>query len=114
MFPPSTTAALAFNLICAGNTIGEKPVEFSLVIRVDLKAERYCMDDCNHTLPIAKVTETEIVFEDDLPGPNGIQSRVSRENGSYYSRARIDIWLDETETGRCIAAPFSGFPVRKF
>jgi hypothetical protein len=109
-----TAAVLAFNLVCSGTVIAAKPAEFSLVIRVDLKSQRYCMDECDHTLPIDQITETEIRFVDDPAGPNGIQRRVSRESGRYYSRTRIEGWLDETDVGRCEVAPFTGFPERKF
>lgn len=110
----AAATATAFNLACAGKTLGAKPLKFSLVIHIDLETQRYCMDNCNHTLPITRVTETEIIFVDDPAGPNGIQRRVSRESGNYFSRSRIEAWPDETDIGLCEVAPFSGFPARKF
>ena len=125
-----------FNLICTGNEIfmeqGDglfpkmQPAKpFTTTYRIDLKAKRLCVDDCNSTVPIVDVTDTTITFEKSAFEEGGVDyvSRVNRESGKYQSVRRFGLgkgltWgkgaVSTVRDGMCEAAPFSGFPRPKF
>ena len=108
----------AFNLVCVGTqtdyTSSESPMR--LVLRIDLDQRRFCFDDCESTLAIASVSDTEIILQDEpMQGPwrARILRRVNRESGAYYASVGTDqIYI--RGHGTCETAPFTGFPARRF
>lgn len=112
-------AAAAFNLVCSVVTTGMPSRRSTLVMRVDLQSMRYCMERCAQTLPIKRVSESEIVFHDGMSEYSNtiIRRRVNRESGQYWSStsSRFGGRAIETDShGRCEAAPFTGFPAPRF
>jgi hypothetical protein len=115
-------AVAAFNLICTGTTtsgelldLGKPKTPVTVILRVDLGANRWCSGDCKSTAEIKEVRENSIIFrmgEDD----NGDDFfYVNRETGELFDRTRSFTlkWITLTQ-GNCEKAPFTGFPVRKF
>ena len=113
-------AALAFNLICTGTAVmqhshgGSESREDLQEIRVDLQSRRFCLDTCERTVPIASISDGEIVFQDETSetGLMRIYRRVFRERGAFYAYIKLDAAILTTE-GRCDPAPFTGFPERE-
>lgn len=118
----------AFNLVCSGLTFSYtnqsvadmKRAPFDLTFRVDLASLRYCMDGCTETLTIKQVTPNEIVLSDGPSSGSKLNTKkVNRESGSYQSLLVIEapalqMAYYSTSNGTCKAAPFTGFPARKF
>lgn len=112
-------AAAAFNLLCTGATLeNQQPTgePMEVVLRVDLNAMRFCFDDCGSTIAIARLTDTEILFQDEpmeqWPGAR-ILRRVNRESGEYFAQIGTSA-ISVGSHGRCNPAPFTGFPQRRF
>jgi hypothetical protein len=114
-------SAMAFNLICTGSSMSSKAGlrPMSLVYRIDLEANRFCVGECAFTLPIASVSYGEIILQDEVAKVGGarIYRSISRESGAYFAStgtpaARKNDWV--ILTGNCEKAEFGGFPARKF
>ncbi|UAK23673.1 hypothetical protein [Sphingomonas nostoxanthinifaciens] len=117
----SAVAADQFDLICKGVETanyfeGKRP--FTLELRVDLEAGRYCYDElCDRGLrPIFSVEASRIDFDEPITSddsPIGKQHHsVDRSTGAYtrfrfapYGRIGFS-----TADGNCEPAPFKGFP----
>jgi len=120
--------AMAFNLICSGQTSWSSKIAFAppdsvgtfeIVYRVDLSSGRYCVNKCTSTRPIHEVTTTRIIFELEERGTlDDTLTFVSRENGRYTDRTRRyisgDTVMINLSQGECRSAPFTGFPALKF
>lgn len=118
----AAAVASTFNLVCAGEVksfgAGEAGSEpFETIYRVDLDSGTWCEGECSEQKPLAKVTGTTLIFEDELE--EGATSRtermsmVSRETGELLSKSitlasygKLSLFY----TGQCEAAPFTGFP----
>lgn len=117
MFEPVIQAIAAFNLICTG-TVREGPIGLALpeaagapidvTFRIDMRALRWCADDCAATEPIAG-TFGEIVLR-DLHDANG--SHVIRfiPMEGRFTDTRIEGDRATLRSGACRPAPFGGFP----
>lgn len=110
-------AAAAFNLVCTGTTIlnhVDSGRAQEVILRVDLESGRFCFDDCGVVEPIARLSETEIVFQDvNLPATHGrVLRRMDRATGAYLLSIESDR-LSLGMTGRCVTAPFTGFRRRR-
>ena len=116
----------AFNLECTGTAYHINKLmgpqqnvhTFAVNYRVDLSTGRFCTAPCTVTHELAKVTETQIIFE--LEQKDEIDDTLvyaNREDGDYMYRRR---WYDGTDMevdmaqGECRRTPFTGFPPRKF
>lgn len=121
-------AIAAFNLVCTGTSFwGEtRPLQmpenrepFRAVIRVDLEAGRWCIDQCETTMPLRSVSNTEIVFRASEDSAGDTLMTANRESGEFLDRMRL-IGAGSTgmyitmRTGICERAPFTGFPQRRF
>ncbi|WP_066681744.1 hypothetical protein [Sphingomonas sp. CCH9-E2] len=122
MIPLALAVAASFNLVCVGtqDTIQfGKTVETDKPVRstfsIDLEAKRFCFEGCEQTLPIASVSETEIVLQrTTIPKDKASFERtVNRESGEMYARIEI-AGVALVTYSRCEAKPFTGFPVKKF
>ena len=105
----SITAA-TFNLVCNvevpdvhGDTTGAE-----IIFRVDLRARRYCVANCEDTYSIQSFNKSRVVFE-DARGVNGKRRIriVSRKNGAYYFSISDGNRTMKSE-GRCVSAEFTG------
>lgn len=113
--------ASAFNLVCSGTATtisgkGKSPqsLPFEEVYRVDLERMRWCKGACAQTLPLFKVTNERITFSlVDTPAGDSLDTSVNRESGQFLSLMVSGNFL-HSEDGVCEAAPFTGFPARKF
>lgn len=121
-------AAMAFNLVCTGTYylgemrglgLPEDRQPFRAIIRVDLRSQRWCIDDCQTTSRLLRVSDTLIVFHasEDSAGDNVMTA--NRENGAFLDRMRLNAQGSASafismRTGTCERAPFTGFPQRRF
>ncbi|HYI48425.1 MAG TPA: hypothetical protein VEX35_08180 [Allosphingosinicella sp.] len=111
--------AAAFNLVCTVTFAGTDSRPTPLIIRVDLDARRFCLDQCVQTNPIVSVTDSEIIFQNGVSEASGILIRrvVGGESRRYYASLRSEYpgrVIETSSTGTCAAAPFTGFPSRSF
>ena len=115
--------AATFNLVCSGSgltVVGDGPTAkttddpFTMVYRIDLDTRRYCFDKCESTSQLEAVTDTELVFK-QLNESERLWShvKVNRESGAYFAQFRMG-QLFSMRSGKCVPAPFTGFPARKF
>lgn len=115
--------AATFNLVCSGDGMtvaGQAPnakttmSEFHTVYRIDLATRRYCVDKCESTETFDAITQTELVFKYvDESKAFSSYIKVNRESGSYLSTITMGQFAN-MKTGKCVPAPFTGFPTRKF
>jgi len=115
----------AFDLVCSGQTtfsdvagstitpLGE-PSRFSSRIRIDLTSRRWCAGECTTTSEIAKISDTDIVFEQASTNVADHEIRVSRQSGEFVDTSRL-IWRSGSASifktqAVCTRAEFSGFP----
>ena len=102
-------AGISFNLICSQIMPPDQvPDERYLVLRVDLDAGKFCIDDCRSILPIKSTSKTEIIFQDETTPKGSIVRRVNRETGDYYLLEKASI-ISMERRGECTVAPFTGF-----
>ena len=114
-------AASAFNLTCVVTSfgfMGEMPkrpeTPMTNEFRVDLATRRFCEGDCRSTMPIAKITETDLFLKlTDEPRLKEFL-RISRESGEMLSQWQIGGSAESTEAGSCQVSAFTGFPAQKF
>lgn len=115
--------AATFNLVCSGSgfsVVGSGPNakttddNFTMTYRVDLDGRRYCFEKCESTSRLEAVTDTEIVFK-SVNGSETLSSyvEVNRESGAYLSTIKMGS-VSSMRIGKCVVAPFTGFPSRKF
>lgn len=122
-------AAASFNLVCTGESAESKDVfsppenvrPVTRIYRLNLESERYCVDECLSTSPIAKVTDTIITFKIERPEAKGDWNDyiefANRETAEWIVRERVSFGgfvSVQMTTGQCKSAPFTGFPVQKF
>lgn len=115
--------AATFNLVCSGDGMtvaGQAPnakttmTEFNTVYRIDLANRRYCVDKCESTEAFDAITQTELVFKFvDESKTFSSYIKVNRESGNYFSTITMGQFTS-MRTGKCVPAPFTGFPARKF
>jgi nitrate reductase NapAB chaperone NapD len=115
--------AATFNLVCSGSgltVIGAEPntktteKDFNLVYRIDLDSRRYCIDKCESTSKLEAVTSTELVFKFVNESETfSSYVKVNRESGAYLSTFKMG-QVTSMQFGKCVPAPFTGFPTRKF
>ena len=128
-----------FDLVCTGQATGQimainigapavsltpsekGPVPYKTNLRVDLKAKRFCQDDCKLSEAIVWVTPDTIWFRNN--GGLELLSRlvVQRGDGSFKYEWSNDVdpdthrvILSKTATGECIKAPFTAIPANRF
>lgn len=86
------------------------------VLRVDLKAKRFCADDCVETQEIRSITDHKI--ELDPPSPETFETHavaIYRESGrAYLSESEMGGRFIRGRPGQCQRKPFGGFPEPKF
>ena len=105
-------AADRFDLIC---TAKKTTVHY----RVDVPANEYCAGDCAVVLKIASASASTLILEDYRPAYRGDDERrteVNRASGQWHTFSfspKLDV-TPFTRDGVCEAAPFSGFPTKKF
>ena len=122
MSAAAVLAAAAFNLVCTGIASHMSGVmglpqgvhDFRRVYRIDLAKGRYCLGACTMTSPLAKVTDTQIIFQlEERSQVDDTVEFVSRETGKFTYRIRqngnADLW-----NGQCVKAQFEGFPLPRF
>ena len=120
----STTAILAFNLLCTGNLtasgfgIDDTPKPYSSEYRIDIESGQWCESECKTIFAIASVQTTQITLEETSKisptgGEESLKNFVNRETGEHrvfslsgrkYQRFSI------TWKGQCERKPFTGFP----
>lgn len=114
--------AAAFNLVCSGtqDTVAfgktlETAKPFQATLSVDLDAKRFCFEGCEQTLTIVSVSDTEIVLQRQAYPKDraNFERTINRESGQMYSRIEIS-GVVLISYSKCQAAPFTGFPARKF
>lgn len=119
LIPIALAVATSFNLVCVGVATAEgdgKPAgkeSFETTLRLDLRSQRFCQDECDRTLPIVRVGETEIVLQEHNIGRMKIVHRAHRETGEYHHTIRFGP-VFVSRSGSCRRTQFSGFPARKF
>lgn len=123
-----TVAVMAFNLLCTGTSAhyemqkglqqktGEQP--FTVMLRVDLNAMRWCSEGCKIAEQVHAITDTRLLLSNtgnELHEMHLLSSLryVDRETGRYFSRVKITslIWVD---TATCVRLPFTGLPPKVF
>ena len=118
----ATAALAAFNLVCQIHGPGrdlifsDRPNEgvTTIVFRIDPLLGRWCSGACPAALPIAAISDLEIVLSHRRWNAHGEGQaiRVTRLTGLYRETS---FGADEsaarpTKLGRCERAPFSAFP----
>jgi hypothetical protein len=108
------TSGDQFDLVCTGTQTALESLQRSPITRryhVDLKAGRWCANECPLVKGFAEVRPEHIVFEEAKPAYRGDPSEhlefVRRDTGnwSYFGYgAQAD--------GSCQIAPFTPFPSR--
>lgn len=121
--PTSALAADQFDLKCVGErqlTLRDTPKPHSYSIRIDLKAGKWCWDQCDLIYDIQAIQPDRLVLaREDIKTPSKSRlfaNEVSRVTGHHE--------MESIETrpvasyfklsGQCEPAPFSGFPATKF
>lgn len=103
-------AAEQFDLIC---TAKKETVRY----RIDLAAGEWCADSCRSVLKIASVTEGTITLlsrERQAPSDVQVLKKIERSTGEWTDISVGGGYDPVFIKGRCEAAPFSGFPAKKF
>jgi hypothetical protein len=103
-------ALLAFDLYCRQVQVQSGPPRINLVriYQVDTKVGQFCIAYCRTPLPLARVSDAEIVFVDEVDqGQRSIES-VDRKTGAWRISNR-----SMSVVGTCQTRPFSGFSIRK-
>ena len=123
----AAAAATSFNLTCTGEVLTKLKKELpsreprQVDVRVDLRSNKYCIADCASTIAIKKVTDEEILFQDNPADSEGQNQRfvwrVNRYTGKSSAYLKLKDGTDVLEEGFCTRSPFTGFKqmrVRKF
>ena len=125
MLEAAVALASAFNLMCSGTMYMRDPTDpysgptlqdVSETYRVDLAKQRWCVDKCTTTLPIARIGPTRITLQDLVTPAEGIQSyevEVNRETGTMLSSLKL-AGMEVRTVQHCEPQPFTGFPPLKF
>ncbi len=104
-------AAEQFDLICKGDDEVWR-------YRIDLARGEWCARECDVTLKIVSTTASTIVLQQQEPqfrGGDSFRNMINRATGEwYFYRSLPSIDFSKTVDGKCVPAPFSGFPAAKF
>jgi hypothetical protein len=96
------------------------PIPYTTHLRVDLKAQVFCQDDCKGPEDIALIGPESIIFR-SLSGLQSSQLVVNRGDGSFSydwnedgNLAAHRAFLKKTATGQCTKVPYTEMPKRLF
>ena len=120
MLASALQMAAAFNLVCAGTPrtgpiglalpeSGGEP--FEITYRIDLDSNRWCSDACDTIEPVAQVLDGQIVLR-ELSTPAGSSVITIFPATRRFTDTRIEGDNATLRSGVCVAAAFTGFPVR--
>ena len=116
-------AATAFNLNCNGLAetqsveAGKKVGQFSATFRIDLRAKKWCVDECKSTHDIVRFDDDVVVLQLDrsrasVPShyDRSTYIRVSGHLSEYHwSLPNADRIYFYQREAQCTEAPFTGF-----
>lgn len=115
-------AAAAFNLICQGYQSSSDMMkvdldpprqDYSVTLRIDLSAGRWCADDCTTTRPIYRAEDRMLILDKPMREGGVTNFEINRESGEAVENFVVGktIYL---RSMRCAPAPFTGMPARLF
>lgn len=119
----AAVAVAAFNLVCTGTMERHGYEEdarepYSMTLRINLDAGRWCEADCASVMDIHGVTPTQITLQDSDEGSDAFHMRtlhfIDRVSGAHHmfinSEGRFSGPSVSRWEGHCEPAPFTGFP----
>lgn len=121
--PVALASVAAFNLVCtltSGSSYSERDKSAKPEIaemRIDLETKRFCIAECEETLPIQEVTPSHIVLFNAKTGAGKerFSWTISRETGRFSATERAENGdFISLVGGSCYKAPFTGFPPQRF
>jgi hypothetical protein len=112
-------AADQFDLTCQGTrmTKADGPAtRYSFRVRIDLGAKQWCMDACEHALPIANVTPAQITLTDE--GQLNTRIEINNEvtldrKTNAFHQLLLQVRPEENYlkiNAACTVAPFTALP----
>lgn len=117
MSGPAMAGPQQFDLICKGvdqPRIDGPKAPYEHRYRIDLAANRWCVDGCEGGVNIKSVTADQLVFADEEDRSITHRHSIDRTTGKQWrlDSDRDGLW--RAEQGHCDPAPFSGMPAPKF